>query len=86
MRRGQQWRGLRRDQKQSSTLRCSAISLVAVTKFAAALLTGSSSMLSEGVRSLVDTGNEALPLYGYYRSALRPDARHPLGYCRELEP
>ena len=58
--------------------------LVAVTKFAAALLTGSSSMLSEGVHSLVDSGNEALLLYGYYRSSLRPDHAHPLGYGREL--
>jgi cation diffusion facilitator family transporter len=58
--------------------------LVAVTKFAAAVVTGSSSMLSEGVHSLVDTGNEALLLYGYHRSSLRPDATHPLGYGREL--
>ena len=58
--------------------------LVAVTKFAAALLTGCSSMLSEGVHSLVDSGNEALLLYGYYRSSLRPDHAHPLGYGREL--
>ena len=58
--------------------------LVAVTKFAAALLTGSSSMLSEGVHSLVDSGNEALLLYGYYRSSLPPDHAHPLGYGREL--
>jgi divalent metal cation (Fe/Co/Zn/Cd) transporter len=58
--------------------------LVAVTKFAAALLRGSSSMLSEGVHSLVDSGNEALLLYGYYRSSLRPDHAHPLGYGHEL--
>ncbi len=58
--------------------------LVAITKFAAALFTGSSSMLSEGVHSLVDTGNEALLLYGYYRSGLEPDRSHPLGYGREL--
>jgi hypothetical protein len=56
----------------------------AVTKFAAALLTGSSSMLSEGVHSLVDSGNEALLLYGYYRSSLPPDHARPLGYGREL--
>ncbi|MEH6951820.1 cation diffusion facilitator family transporter [Nitrobacter sp. NHB1] len=58
--------------------------LVAVTKFIAALITGSSSMISEGVHSLVDTGNEALLLYGYSRASLRPDAHHPLGYGREL--
>ncbi|NOJ42148.1 cation diffusion facilitator family transporter [Bradyrhizobium australiense] len=58
--------------------------MVAVTKLTAALLTGSSSMLSESAHSLVDTGNETLLLYGYYRSRLRPDEAHPLGYGREL--
>jgi cation diffusion facilitator family transporter len=58
--------------------------LIAATKFAAALWTGSSSMLSEGVHSLVDTGNEVLLLYGYRRAAKPPDLRHPLGYGREL--
>ena len=58
--------------------------LVAATKLAAALFTGSSSMMSEGVHSLVDTGNEALLLYGYHRAARPPDRLHPLGYGREL--
>jgi cation diffusion facilitator family transporter len=58
--------------------------LVAAVKFAAALMSGSSSMMSEGVHSLVDTGNQALLLYGYRRSAREPDAAHPLGYGREL--
>lgn len=58
--------------------------LVAVTKFVASAVTGSSSMLSEAVHSLVDTGNEALLLYGYFRSSQRPDETHPLGYGREL--
>ncbi|WIM11103.1 MAG: hypothetical protein OJF58_002060 [Enhydrobacter sp.] len=58
--------------------------LVALTKFVAAAVTGSSSMLSEGMHSLVDTGNEGLLLYGYRRSARRPDPTHPLGYGREL--
>lgn len=57
---------------------------VATTKFIAAALTGSSSMLSEGVHSLVDTGNGALLLYGMKRSQRRPDGIHPLGYGREV--
>lgn len=58
--------------------------LIAVTKFAAAAFTGSSAMLSEGVHSLVDTGNEGLLLYGIQRAEKPPDDLHPLGHGREL--
>lgn len=58
--------------------------LIAVTKFGAAFVTGSSSMLTEGVHSLVDTLNQLLLLYGMHRSQRPPDERHPLGYGREL--
>src|SRR3982751_6337292 len=58
--------------------------LVAVTKIAAALFTGSSAMLSEAFHTVIDTGNEALLLYGLRRSRHRPDADHPFGYGREL--
>jgi cation diffusion facilitator family transporter len=57
---------------------------IAVTKMAAAAWTGSSAMLSEGVHSLVDTGNEVLLLYGLHRAEKPADAAHPLGHGREL--
>src|SRR3984893_11734987 len=58
--------------------------LVSATKFIAASVSGSASMMSEGVHSLVDTLNEVLLLYGMHRSKQTPDRIHPLGYGREL--
>ncbi len=57
---------------------------IAIAKFAAAGITGSSSMLSEGFHSLVDSGNQILLLYGQSRAKRRPDQEHPFGYGREL--
>jgi cation diffusion facilitator family transporter len=57
---------------------------IAVTKFVAAALTGSSAMLSEGVHSVVDTGNQALLLYGMRRAKLPPDERFPFGHGKEI--
>ena len=57
---------------------------IGVAKFVAAGITGSSSMLTEGVHSCVDSGNQILLLYGQHRAKRKPDTIHPFGYGREL--
>lgn len=59
-------------------------SLIAVTKFIAAAITGSSAMMSEGVHSLVDTGNQILLLYGMKQAQKPADAQFPFGHGKEI--
>jgi cation diffusion facilitator family transporter len=56
---------------------------IAVTKFVAFGLTGSSSMLAEAIHSVADSGNQVLLLIGGRRSTREATARHPFGYGRE---
>jgi len=59
-------------------------SLISITKFAAAAMTGSSAMLSEGIHSVVDTGNQVLLLYGLRAAKKPPDKDFPFGHGKEL--
>lgn len=58
--------------------------LIAITKLTAAAITRSSAMLSEGIHSVVDTGNQVLLLVGLGRAQKKADPAHPFGYGKEV--
>ncbi len=56
---------------------------IAVSKFVAFLITGSSSMLAESVHSVADSSNQGLLLIGGARAKRASTSTHPFGYGRE---
>ena len=55
---------------------------IAVSKFIAAAISGSASMLAEGIHSLADSGNQVLLIIGGRRARREATASHPFGYGR----
>jgi cation diffusion facilitator family transporter len=57
---------------------------IAISKYVAAFITGSGSMLAEAVHSTADCGNQALLLFGLKRAKRAPSDDYPLGYGKEI--
>jgi len=57
---------------------------IAITKTAAAIITGSGAMLAESIHSYADCGNQGLLFLGMNSAKRKPDPEHPLGYGMEI--
>ncbi len=55
---------------------------IAVSKLVAYFFTGSASMLSEGIHSIADSGNQVLLLIGRTQARRQATDEHPFGYGR----
>jgi cation diffusion facilitator family transporter len=68
------------DPRRSVLAALTANTAIAIAKLAAALISGSTSMLAEAFHSMADTGNQALLLLGMKRAERPPDEDHPFGH------
>lgn len=68
------------DPRKSVLAALLANTAIAIAKLAAALISGSTSMLAEASHSMADTGNQALLLLGLKRAERPPDEEHPFGH------
>jgi cation diffusion facilitator family transporter len=58
--------------------------IIAISKFIAAAFTGSSSMVSEGIHSVIDAISQLMLIWGVKTSKRIADADRPFGYGKEL--
>lgn len=58
--------------------------LIAIAKFVGASISGSSAMISEGIHSLVDTGNQVFLLLGMKKATKEASEKFPFGHGNEI--
>jgi len=73
-----------RESKKVVLVAVAANICIAVSKYIAAIASGSSSMMAEAFHSSADMGNELLLLWGMKRSRRPADERHPFGHGKAL--